>query len=178
MKQKKTAKTKQDLVRNVQDATANALLALRHLEQSLVQARFKDGQEAYVTMCKTLLGQRIWSLDKDNERIEANFSAIGEVTNHIVEILKPYVTHFDKLNHLIAETRRPEKQKADLSPEQTKIIDALAKEKEPLSITRLRTKVRMGRQKLDKVITELCAARLLDEKRQSGRRWVQLVTKQ
>jgi predicted transcriptional regulator len=174
MKKQKSAQTKQDMIRNVEDATANALLALRHLEQSLVQARFQEGQDAYVTMCKTLLGQRIWSLDKNNEKIESNFSAIGDVSNHIVEILKPYVTHFEKLSQLIAETRRQEKQNVDLSPEQTKVIDALASETKPLSITRLRAKVRMGRQKLDKLIDELSQVNLISQQTQNGRRWVHL----
>jgi hypothetical protein len=166
-----------DLAKNVEDASANALLALRHLEQSLVQARFEEGRDAYISMCKTLLGQRVWSLDKNNENIEANFLAIGQVSSHIIEILSPYITNFEKLSRLIDETTQKQPSTIELNPEQTRVIDALKQEQQPISITRLRTLVRMGRQKLDKLIVELLEASLVTETRQSGRRWLQLSTK-
>jgi Holliday junction resolvasome RuvABC ATP-dependent DNA helicase subunit len=90
-------RTDKDLLENIVLSTENALKALLSFEHSLVKGHFKESIGPYSVMCKTLVGQRIWSKDKNNQEIDANFRKISEVANNIVNILKPYLESIEKL---------------------------------------------------------------------------------
>jgi hypothetical protein len=85
------------LIENVLLSTENALKALTSFEQSLVKSRFKEGVGSYANMCKALIGQRIWSMDKNNMEIDNNFQKISQTAQNIINIIKPYIQNFEKL---------------------------------------------------------------------------------
>ena len=74
----------EELIGNVLHSTKNALLALKQLEQSLIAGRFKEGLVPYEIMCKTLVGQRIWTLDKNHSQIDENFLKISQTAQSII----------------------------------------------------------------------------------------------
>ena len=91
---------KEAMIQNVRQSTSSALEALEQLRRSLVQARFSESSDAYRTMCDTLLGQRIWTMDKEDEVVERNFGQLRKEAAEIKGILEPYVRSFEKLERL------------------------------------------------------------------------------
>jgi len=85
------------MLENVEHSTQSALTALSQLERNLIMGRFKEGIASYEAMCKTLVGQRIWTSDKNDENINRNFKKISNIAQNIIDILLPYVQNLEKL---------------------------------------------------------------------------------
>ncbi len=101
----KPKQTNKEMVENVKQSTASALQALQFFHRSLVQARLPQSIQSYRTMCDTLVGQRIWMLDKNEPEVLKNFEALSQIAQSINDILGPYVNHLDKLVELGADNK-------------------------------------------------------------------------
>lgn len=93
----------EEMLKNVEHSTESAILALSQLEKNLLNGRFKEGIAAYDTMCKTLVGQRIWTSTKSSEKVDKNFKKISDSAKAIVNILQPYVQSLQKLTNIDAK---------------------------------------------------------------------------
>lgn len=85
------------MIDNVNQSTRSAIKALSYFHRSLVQAKLPQSIQSYRTMCDTLVGQRIWMLDKATPEVEANFDELAQVAESITQILQPYVENLQKL---------------------------------------------------------------------------------
>ena len=159
-----------DMLKNVLHSTENALMALSQLEKNLIQGRFKEGAAPYAAMCKTLVGQRIWTSDKHDEKINSNFQKISRVAQNIVNIFTPYVENLNRLTMIDREIVLENDDSFEvlesidnkvtgtefLIPEEELIIEAVKKSpKKQLSYTKLRTTLGWDRKKIDSVLEKL-----------------------
>lgn len=151
-----------ELLENVRFSTENALKALTFFEQSLVKGRFIEGTGSYATMCKTLLGQRLWSMDHNNPAIEDNFQKISTVAQNIINMLKPYVQNLEKLAVFEESDLSTENESHNIDATCTEKVDHDEKRlleiirKHPgnqISYTNLRASLGWERKKLDEVIS-------------------------
>lgn len=156
--------TDDDLQSNVVHTTENALLALEQLERNLINGRFKEGIKSYEAMTTALVGQRIWSSHKNNDRINRNFKKISSTARNIQNILQPYVECLEKISTFDSVTQlngvnQPEEEVL-LSNELHKnmtdeeiVRDALLNSpKNQISYTKLKTMLSWDSQRLDRVI--------------------------
>lgn len=160
----KQPKDKEELLKNVIHSTNNALMALSQLEQNLIKGRFKEGIKPYETMINTLVGQRIWSSDKDNIIVHNNFKKIALTTQNIINILQPYIDNLQKLQSIDGEIRLnngAEKFKIpsvdkDLLHENkdvNTVIQVIKRNpKHRVSYTKLRTELGWDNKKLDDIL--------------------------
>lgn len=158
--------SKEEMLENVEHSTENALKALTQFERSLISGRFKDGINSYQVLCNTLVGQKIWSSDKNNQKINQNFEKIASTAKSIVQILKPYVENLEKLTSVDGElvledvtSKSPENgenRKEHTVSDEEKIIRVLATSpKNQITYTKLRTTLGWERKKLDKLLNSL-----------------------
>lgn len=198
MKHEKKSASKAEMIANVQESTATALIALNHFYQSLVDARMRSSSKSYRQMCDTLVGQRLWMLDKSNSDVEKNFRELSKVGQSILDVLCPYVTSFEKLSALdriekvsnpkdlreplassdLANERNSEAncQKAKLRERQQLVIDVLGSNGGRASVTKLRTKTKLRRKELDDLISRLVVDGRINCKAVGGRRMLALVS--
>lgn len=159
-----------ELLKNVMHSTESALAALSQLEQSLVRGRFKEGIVPYEVMCKTLVGQRIWTSDKNDGRINSNFGKISVVARNIIDILAPYIDNLKKIAMLdgemtfergdVSETVGPLDGSGGkvVQPVQDEemVLDALKKSpKNQMSYTKLRSMFGWDRKRVEDVLAAI-----------------------
>ena len=156
----------EEMLKNVERSTENALNALSQLERSLVHGRFKEGINSYQILCNTLLGQKIWSSDKDNSVINQNFEKIAKTANSIVEILQPYVENLEKLTNLdgdlifehlpTEQVKNVEVEQNETESDEDKLLRTISKSpKKQISYTKLRSSLGWDRKKLDVALNML-----------------------
>ncbi len=157
---------KNDMIKNVRHSTENALTALKQLENALVKGRFEEGVKPYHLMCNTLLGQRVWSLDKEDEIIHKNFDELSRVAARIINIFQPYVQSLEKLAQFSKDHRErvhPEISDNNIIPVKEKCLDTneelvlkiLKREKRQISFTKLRADAKLEKKKLEHLLLKL-----------------------
>ncbi|MDA8136250.1 MAG: hypothetical protein M0T82_16650 [Desulfobacteraceae bacterium] len=159
--------TTEEILKNVMHSTENALMALSQLEQNLIRGRFKEGAAPYATMCKTLVGQRIWTCDKQDEKINKNFKKISNTARNIIDIFTPYVENLKKLTMIDKEIVFEQDQTHEVADaiddevandvllvqDEEKVISAIkSSPKKQISYTKLRSMLGWNRKKLDGVL--------------------------
>ena len=149
----------EEMLQNVMHSTESALLALSQLEKSLVRGRFKEGMAPYAAMCKTLVGQRIWTSDKNHKKINQNFKQISNISRNIIDILLPYIQNLKTLavidGDVICEFEQEGEAGTDegLVADAEKVLDAVKKSpKKLVSYSRLRSTLGWERKRLDQVL--------------------------
>lgn len=160
-----------EMIDNILNSTNSAILALSQMEQNLIRGRFKEGASSYDAMCKTLVGQRIWSSDKENDKVNENFRKISKSAQNIINMLSPYVNSLEKLTNIeagivfgdgdnIEEVPSISEEDSNTQNEQLddktivyKIINESTKKQ--ISYTKLRTKLGWDRKRLDTVLDSL-----------------------
>ena len=157
----------EEMLQNVMHSTESALLALSHLEKSLVRGRFKEGMAPYAAMCKTLVGQRIWTGDKNHKKINQNFKQISNISRNIIDILLPYIENlktlavidgdlickFEQTGEIAAGTEGEAGTDEGLVADAEKVLDAVKKSpKKLVSYSRLRSTLGWERKRLDQVL--------------------------
>jgi hypothetical protein len=157
----------EEMLKNVEHSTESALTALSQLEQNLMRGRFKEGIAPYEVMCKTLVGQRIWTSDKNNEKINKNFKQISNTARNIIDILMPYVQNLEKLAVIDGEIVFEDEQISDVvhsiddevlnnekpAQDEDKVMTVLKKSpRKKMSYTKLRSSLGWERKKLNEVL--------------------------
>lgn len=94
----KPKQSEEAMIKNIAQSTDSALQALQFFHQSLVSAKLPQSINSYRVMCDTLVGQRIWMLDKNEPEIFKKFEELSHIAQSINDILGPYVKHLDKLS--------------------------------------------------------------------------------
>lgn len=157
---------KEELLKNVVLSTENALMALTHLEQNLIKGRFKEGIKPYEAMINTLIGQRIWSSDKNDSRINNNLKKIAATAQNLIDILQPYVENLEKLTsidgEIILENAESEIEINSIDAENignkdmNKVIQIIEESpKQQISYTRLRSELGWEKERLDKILSTM-----------------------
>ena len=93
----KRPSSEKEMLENVASTLATAKEVLTHLESSLKRAGFDEGATAYKSMCDVLLGQRLWSLSRADEKLRNQFKEVSEKAATIHKILAPYTETMLKL---------------------------------------------------------------------------------
>lgn len=91
-----------ELLANVGRTLDTAIQVLTHLEQTLVRAGFARGAGAYRSMCDVLLGQRLWSLSRADDRLRHSFKDVAAHAAAVHRILHPYTETMQRLSALSA----------------------------------------------------------------------------
>jgi hypothetical protein len=153
-----------ELINNVLHSTESALNALIQLEQSLIKGRFKDGIVPYSVMCKTLVGQRLWSADMNHSGIDKNFNQISRTAKSIIEILQPYISNLEKLIAFDREISGEEMfwpsedeiklVEPDSDSEKVKLIFRKRSQKQ-MSYTSLRSELSWEKKRLDEALATM-----------------------
>jgi len=156
---------KEEMLKNVIHSTESAVVALSQLEENLIRGRFREGILPYETMCKTLVGQKIWTSDKENEKINKNFKQISRTAKNIIDILQPYIQNLNKLTTLdgeiILEDNKPYEvvdstNNEKYNHDEEKVITAVgSSSKKQISYTKLRSLLEWDRKKLNQVIDNI-----------------------
>lgn len=141
------------LLGNVRQTLATALKVLDHLEQSLRQAGFAEGRDAYRKMADTVLGQSLWLAAKEGEAPE-ELNLIADRARAIHALLTPYTEAMLRLGALTG-TQTASKPRPD--PEDP-IIKILARARRPVSFTALRAELGADRKQLLARLGELVQA--------------------
>ena len=169
-----------ELLLNVKRSTQNALEALKEFEKSLIRGRLAEGLPAYETMCNTLVGQRIWSLDKKDPDLNTRFNELAVTAQNIIKILQPYVSNFEKLAQFIGDEQTIGQTLESLSaPEsednhnELKIKKILKNRKKNCSLTKLRSEIRLRKDELQKVLDKLVASGEIAVIESGGRKFIQ-----
>ena len=177
------------MIVNVRASTTAAVDALEQFRLSLVRARFAESAEVYRSMCDTLLGQRIWTLDKDDDQVERNFQRLREEAAEIRALLEPYLKSFEKLEQVPVDT---ELEDIEVSPPASRsvdereprgrpgaeslVIEALSKgRRNTLSMTRLRTSLGMPRKELEALLSDLSARQRIAIETSGSRKMIRLL---
>ncbi len=158
--------SKEEMLKNVERSTQNALNALTQFEKSLIQGRFKEGINSYQVLCNTLLGQKIWSSDKDNQAINDNFEKIAATAKNIVDILQPYVESLEKLTnvdgdlifeHIPTENTGNQQGKNEVKEnDESRLMQIISSSpKKQITYTKLRSSLGWDRKKLDTTLNAL-----------------------
>ena len=169
-----------DSIENIEKSMASCAMALSHLEHSLKQAGFDQSIDTYKTMTDTILGQKLYLQDNSNDEIELHFSNIVESATEIHKIFKSYA---DILNKFCITKVQPElysvskattnkKNQALFTPPTTpdqKALAQLKKEKRPISASRLRSKLGLGRQDFNLLMKKLSDKGLINTEKSGGR---------
>ena len=200
----KPKQTNKEMVENVKQSTASALQALQFFHRSLVQARLPHSIQSYRTMCDTLVGQRIWMLDKNEPEVLRNFEELSQIAQSINDILGPYVNHLDKLVELGADNKdtkvelvsdNGEIEEVPLETEQTdvpvssassvsqtvgdstssKILALLRKNKKKISFTKIRSDLKLKRNDAKTALDKLVRTGDVVCKQVGGREMYELV---
>lgn len=172
---------KEQLVVNVRESVRTAIEILTHLERSLLQGRFAEGVGSYRAMCDTLVGQRLWSLEVDDNEIDQLFQQLAEIAVRIHSVLAPYKSMMLKIS-AVAELKTDtvkivvpaSEVDENLEDEAITVIEALREYGKAMSVTRLQSKSGLIRKRLLGVLNELEAAGRITIARSGGRRVVVL----
>ena len=155
-----------EILNNVIHSTNSALSALSQLEQNLIKGRFKEGIKPYETMINTLIGQRIWSSDKNNYIVNSNFIKLALSAQNIISILQPYIVNLTKLqsvdgelslnigqnNVIVNSLGNKENTNSDIDY----ILQIIQnKPKGQVSYSKLKTELQWNRKKLDSTLEEM-----------------------
>lgn len=179
----KSQQSKSEMIDNVKQSTSSALQALQFFHRSLVQARLPQSIQSYRTMCDTLVGQRIWMLDKESPEVLKNFEELSQIAQSINEILSPYVSHLDKLVELGASNQNTQveltseediekfysqlEESQPISEQQAgsneksfdttaeKILAILEKNRKKASFTKIRSELRLKRSEVKLVLDRM-----------------------
>lgn len=199
----KPKQTTPEMVENVKQSTSSALQALQFFHRSLVQAQLPQSIQSYRVMCDTLVGQRIWMLDKNEPEVLKNFEELARVAQSINDILGPYVNHLDKLVELGADNKDtkvellsddgnveeltstesesvlhevPVAQSTQLDSNAGKIIDLLRKNKKKVSFTKIRSDLKLKRNDAKATLDKLVSAGEIIRKQVGGREMYELAS--
>lgn len=168
MIEEKTTNEK-EMIENIINSTDSAIMALTQMEQNLIRGRFKEGAAAYDAMCKTLVGQRIWSSNKDNNKVNSNFRKISKSAKNIIDMLSPYVNSLEKIStidgEIVFEDTEANEVASSISDKENSsgniddnnlVFNIIEKStKKQISYTKLRTKLGWDRKRLDTVLDKL-----------------------
>lgn len=168
--------THTEMLSNVRHSTESAITALQHLKQSLVKGRFQEGLMPYRAMCSTLAGQRVWSLDKNDNQINQNFDELARLSNVIINLLEPYVSCLQKLANVTEVQPVTDTPLTEDEEQQLKILEILKEEKHTTSFTRLRSSLNMERKKLESHLSVLEEKGCIAIKNVRGRKLIELAT--
>jgi len=201
----KPKQTTQEMVDNVKQSTSSALQALQFFHRSLVQAQLPQSIQSYRVMCDTLVGQRIWMLDKNEPDVHRNFEELARVAQSINDILGPYVNHLDKLIELGADNKdtkvelisedgdAEEISSSEVSTESTdttqailtkssngsnagKILEFLKKNKKKVSFTKIRSDLKLKRNDAKLTLDKLVSTGDVIRKQVGGREMYELAS--
>lgn len=151
-----------DLLANVRHSTETAVAVVRHIERSLEQGGFRAGLPAYEQLVETLAGQRLWSLDKEDEQIERNFRELADAAGRARSMLAPYARIMERLLALGArpgDTPAATPTDADgdpsLTPDQQTVVAALSGATEAVTVTALRARTGLPSSRLRTALEQL-----------------------
>ena len=180
-----------EMIANVRLSSESALKALKIFHRSLVVARLPDSIGSYRTMCDTLLGQKIWMLDKNDVEAKKNFEELNHIAAAIAGILEPYNTALKKLTLMDIEVdvnqgkvtsenldEATDAGQQDVKPILTEtkvktsndlVLGFLAKQKKYVSITKLRSETGLRKKELESTLHELMDRGMVVNKKVNGR---------
>lgn len=141
------------LLGNVRQTLATALKVLDHLEQSLRQAGFAEGRDAYRKMADTVLGQGLWLAAQEGEA-PGELNLIAERARAIHSLLTPYTEAMLRLGALTS-TQAPSK---PIPAPEDPVVKILARARRPVSFTALRAELGSDRKQLLARLGELVQA--------------------
>ena len=134
------------LVANIRGTLATTLKVLDHLENSLVQGGFLQGQDSYRKMADTVIGQSLWLQANDLDAAAApELAHIAERARSIHALLQPYVEVMVRLGAVAASAAPAEVEATSPPPPADSILDILAANGRPMSITALRAATGCGK---------------------------------
>ena len=150
----------EELLANIKHSTDNALKALVSLEQNLIRGRFKEGIDSYDLMCKTLVGQKLWSVDKNITEIDNNFKQLADTAKRIIQILQPYINSLNKLLLIEKEVQTKNTERSEqeieykgLTDDQAKLVNLINNfHRQEISYTKLRAMLGWEKKRLDSVL--------------------------
>ncbi len=196
MRPEKETMNEAEMIANVRHSTDSALQALKIFHQSLIRAHMLESSRVYRTMCDTLVGQRIWMLDKNNAEVESNFNELSSLAREINNVLSPYVTSFEKLATLgngneggepnlseVAQYEAENGESSDANFEtesstasgiEMEVLDLVRRNKGKISATSLKSKSKLKKRDFEELISAMQAKSLLMENTVSGRRFIEL----
>jgi len=170
----------EESITNVRKSVRTAIEVFTHLEQSLLQGRFRESVRSYETMCDTLVGQRLWSLTVNDPEIDASFRELGELAARLFEMLSPYATISKKLMVLpnvdLGRNAGRTKESSAVTGDAAIVLNALKEFAKPMTITRLRSQSGLDRVRLNKALEELKTKHLMTASVAGGRTAYHLVT--
>lgn len=170
---------------NIANPLETASDMLRQLEESLNQAGFTDGADTYHAMCQVLMGQHQRMLSSPTAAAEPDFSEISSLARAIHALISPYAEVMGRIGSIVEPTTNPPTESSPATPALPDppnsptgfVIEALKSEgNDPLSFTALKSRVFIGSEELQLILTQLLAAGTIVQKRASGRDVYVLVT--
>lgn len=187
------AENSREMILNVRKSSDSALKALTLFYRSLVAAKLPESSRSYRSMCDTLLGQKIWMLDKEDVQTKANFDELSQVAEKIISILEPYNDAFKKLisddvkvnpngdvslecsdnpayDTAVGDTNEnaplldsPKKSNEEM------VLRIIGQQKRMISMTKLRAETKLRKKELDEIIENLLSGNCIASKRVNGR---------
>lgn len=182
-----------EMILNVRKSSDSALKALTLFYRSLVAAKLPESSRSYRSMCDTLLGQKIWMLDKEDAKTKANFNELSQVAEKIISILGPYNDAFKKLvsdgakidyngkvslessDEPVYDTdARDTNDNAPLldSPKKSNeemVLSVIGQQKRMISMTKIRAETKLRKKDLDEIVGHLLRGNCISSKRVNGR---------
>lgn len=158
------------MLANVSKTLATVAQVLEHLHTALVQAGFASGMPAYRSMCALLVGQRVWSLSRDDGHLGAQFQNVAAKATAVRDILEPYTEMMKRLGAIgtLELTVPPELDGSPQHPRE-RIVTALRAHGRPMTVTTLAREVEMTRTHAAAVVRELIASGVIETVK-AGRR--------
>ncbi len=157
--------SKAALIDNVRSSLKTAVDVLDHFERALLRGGFAEGIGAYRAMSRTLIGQRLWSQQLEGDPLRKEFSDLSARAKKVLQMLAPYAEVMRNLGAMEALGLDA----AELNSDETKILEFLRVQREPVGETKLRQGVGLDGARVRRILGKLTKQALVKKYKRGNR---------